>query len=261
MGLSEVSRFRRAWATFAARGFLLIALLAYIANMAEARSLGVFDKPVRDRVAEAEQRRVGYGAGASNFFEVAAFASLNVVAGWIGALALAAWTVVLNVVAIVFMAPLGIAAATAVLVSSAYGAREREGVVRAGLIGFGVTAVFGVAVSLIVWPAAPWIAAAYTTNPEVLAVATGALVLSCLFLLADGMQVVIAHALRARGDIWLPTFTHLTSYILIMMPLAWWLALPRGLGVAGIVWAVIIASLISAGLLAGRFWILARRPI
>ena len=147
------------------------------------------------------------------------------------------------------------------LVSSAYGAREREGVVRAGLVGFGVTAVFGVAVSLIVWPAAPWIAAAYTTNPEVLAVATGALVLSCLFLLADGMQVVIAHALRARGDIWLPTFTHLTSYILIMMPLAWWLALPRGLGVAGIVWAVIIASLISAGLLAGRFWILARRPI
>ncbi|WP_375269208.1 MATE family efflux transporter [Phenylobacterium sp.] len=260
-GLPALGAVGAAWATFAARGFLLIALLAYIANMAEARSLGVFDKPVRDRVAEAEQRRVGYGAGASNFFEVAAFASLNVVAGWIGALALAAWTVVLNVVAIVFMAPLGIAAATAVLVSSAYGAREREGVVRAGLVGFGVTAVFGVAVSLIVWPAAPWIAAAYTTNPEVLAVATGALVLSCLFLLADGMQVVIAHALRARGDIWLPTFTHLTSYILIMMPLAWWLALPRGLGVAGIVWAVIIASLISAGLLAGRFWILARRPI
>ena len=260
-GLPALGAVGAAWATFGARVFLLVALVAYIANMREARSLGVFDKPVRDRMAEAEQRKVGYGAGASNFFEVAAFASLNVVAGWIGTLALAAWTVVLNVVAIVFMAQLGIAAATAVLVSSAYGAREREGVVRAGLVGFGVTAVFGVVVSLIVWPAAPWIAAAYTTNPQVLAVATGALVLSCLFLLADGMQVVIAHALRARGDIWLPTLTHQTSYILIMMPLAWWLALPRGMGVTGIVWAVIIASLISAGLLAGRFWMLARRPI
>ncbi len=67
--------------------------------------------------------------------------------------------------------------------------------------------------------------------------------------------------MRARGDVWMPTFTHLTSYILIMMPLAWWLALPRDLGVTGIVWAVIVASLISAGLLAGRFWMLARRPI
>jgi len=77
-------------------------------------------------------------------------------------------------VAIVTGGASGLGAATAVLVSSAYGAREREGVVRAGLIGFGVTALFGVVVSLIVWPAAPWIAAAYTTEPQVIAVAAGA---------------------------------------------------------------------------------------
>jgi MATE family multidrug resistance protein len=129
------------------------------------------------------------------------------------------------------------------------------------LIGFTVTALFGVLVSLVVWPTAPWIAAAYTTEPEVIAVATGALVLSCLFLLTDALQVVIAQALRARGDVWLPTFTHLTSYILVMMPLAWWLALPMGLGVMGLVWAVIIASLLSAGLLGWRFWRLSLRPL
>ena len=97
----------------------MIGLLAYLALMRDARALGVFAKPARNRRAEAEQRKIGYGAGASNFFEVAAFASLNVVAGWIGVLALAAWTVVLNVISLVFMVPLGLAAATAVLVSSA----------------------------------------------------------------------------------------------------------------------------------------------
>ena len=260
-GLPALGAVGAAWATFAARAFLMVGLLIYIATMRDARGLGVFDKPRRDLAAEAEQRKVGYGAGASNFFEVAAFASLNIVAGWIGVLALAAWTVVLNVVAMVFMVPLGLAAATAVLVSRAYGAREREAVIRAGLIGFTVTALFGVLVSLVVWPAAPWIAAAYTTEPEVIAVATGALVLSCLFLLTDALQVVIAQALRARGDVWLPTFTHLTSYILVMMPLAWWLALPMGLGVMGLVWAVIIASLLSAGLLGWRFWRLSLRPL
>lgn len=260
-GLPALGAVGAAWATFAARAFLMVGLLIYIATMRDARGLGVFDKPRRDRAAEAEQRKVGYGAGASNFFEVAAFASLNIVAGWIGVLALAAWTVVLNVVAMVFMVPLGLAAATAVLVSRAYGAREREAVIRAGLIGFTVTALFGVLVSLVVWPTAPWIAAAYTTEPEVIAVATGALVLSCLFLLTDALQVVIAQALRARGDVWLPTFTHLTSYILVMMPLAWWLALPMGLGVMGLVWAVIIASLLSAGLLGWRFWRLSLRPL
>lgn len=260
-GLPEMGAVGAAWATFMARAFLAIALLVYIIRMAEARALGVFTKPARDRAAAAEQRKIGYGAGASNFFEVAAFASLNVVAGWIGTLALAAWTVVLNVISMVFMAPLGLAAATAVLVSSAFGARDRHGVIRAAMVGFAVTAVFGVVVSLIIWPAAPWIAAAYTTDAEVIAVAAAALALSCLFLLADGLQVVIAQALRARGDVWMPTFTHLTSYVIIMMPLAWWLALPMGMGVTGLVWAVILASLISVGLLSVRFWRLSRQPL
>lgn len=260
-GVPALGAVGAAWATFAARAFLMIGLLVFIATMREAPELGVFAKPKRDRHAEAEQRKVGYGAGASNFFEVAAFASLNIVAGWIGVLALATWTVVLNVVAMVFMAPLGLAAATAVLVSRAYGARDRAGVVRAGLIGFAVTAVFGVVVSLVIWPTAPWIAAAYTTEPQVIAVAAAALALSCLFLLTDALQVVIAQALRARGDVWLPTFTHLISYIVVMMPLAWWLAIPQGLGVMGLVWAVILASLLSAGLLAWRFWRLSLRPL
>ena len=59
----------------------------------------------------------------------------------------------------------------------------------------------------------------------------------------------------------MPTFTHLTSYVLIMMPLAWWLALPMGMGVTGLVWAVILASLVSVGLLAARFWRLSLQPL
>jgi MATE family multidrug resistance protein len=75
----------------------------------------------------------------------------------------------------------------------------------------------------------------------------------------DSLQVVTAQALRARGDVWLPTGTHLTSYIVIMMPLAWWLAIPRHMGIMGLVWAVVIASFVSGGLLLARFWWLSRR--
>jgi len=46
-----------------------------------------------------------------------------------------------------------------------------------------------------------------------------------------------------------------------MLPLGWALAIPAGLGLAGILWAVIIASFISAGLLLGRFAWLARDPL
>ncbi len=44
-----------------------------------------------------------------------------------------------------------------------------------------------------------------------------------------------------------------------MLPLGWIFAHPMGLGVDGIVWSVIIASLVSATLLTGRFLRVARR--
>jgi multidrug resistance protein, MATE family len=257
-GLPALGAIGGACATLGSRTALMLALIGYIALMGEARGLGVFDKPARDRIAEAEQRHVGYGAGASGFFEVASFAGMNLVAGWIGPLAIAAYTVVMNVASLIFMVPLGLATATSVLVGKAYGARDPHGVNRAGAVGFAVTVAFGLAVSLLVWPVAGPIAAAYTTDPRVWVMGKAAVLLSCLFFLPDALQVVVAQSLRARGDVWVPSGTHFVSYILVMAPLAWLLAIPYGLGVDGIVWSVIASSLLSAGLLLGRFWMLRR---
>jgi MATE family multidrug resistance protein len=258
-GLPALGAVGGACATLGARTVLALALLIYIATMREARALGVFTKPPRERAAEAEQRRVGYGAGASGFFEVAAFAGMNVITGWIGPLGVAGYAVVLNMVALVFMVPLGLSTATAVLVGRAYGARDRRGVNRSGAIGFVVTASFGLIVSILVALAARGIVGAYTTDARLIALAVPALVLSCLFVIPDALQVVVAQSLRARGDVWAPTVTHFISYAVIMAPLAWALALPAGLGLNGVIWAIVAASLMSAGLLLARFWMLAGR--
>jgi MATE family multidrug resistance protein len=245
-----------AWATFVARVFLTAVLALYIVRMKDARVLGVFDKPARDRPAEIEQRRIGYGAGASNFFEVSAFAGMNLVAGWIGGLAVAAWAVVLNVAAVIFMIPLGVSSATAVQVGRAYGARDPAGMTRAGWIAFAVIAVIGVFTGLLLYPTRHWVALAYTTDPAALQLILPALVLTCFFLAPDAVQVVAAQALRARGEVWVPTITHLISYALVMGPLAWWLAIPRGMGLNGVVLSVIVTSFLSAGFLVARFRIL-----
>lgn len=258
-GLPALGAEGGAWATNIARTFLAVVMLIYIVRMPEARALGVFTKPAPDRAAAAEQRRIGFGAGISNFFEVAAFASMNIIAGWMGGLAVAAWAIVLNVAAIIFMVPLGVATAAAVRVGRAYGARDPAGVARAGAMAFVLIGIFGVLAGLVVWPGAGLIASAYTSDQATLAMAIPALALAAWMFLPDCLQVVAAQSLRARGDVWLPTGTHLASYILIMAPLAWWLAIPMKWGMQGIVTAVIIASVISAVLLLGRFWMLNRR--
>ena len=249
------------FATLGARTFLTLALALYVVRMPDARALGVFDKPARDVASETEQRRVGYGAGASGFFEVAAFSGMNIIAGWVGPLGIAAYTVALNVVSVAFMIPLGLATAAGVLVGNAYGARKPRDLNRAAGVSFGVTAAFGTLVTLAVWPTAALIASGYTHDPQAGPMATAALILCCLFLIPDALQVVAAQCLRARGDVFVPSVTHFISYVGVMIPAAYLFAIRLHAGINGIIWAAIVASLLSASLLLGRFWILRGRDL
>lgn len=245
------------WATFGARTALAVFLVIFILRLPEARALGVFSKPKRDKAVEREQSRVGLGAGASNFIEVGAFAAMTLFAGQLGAAETASWAVVINISAIVFMVPMGLSSATAVLVGRSYGAADRAGVLRGGLAGVGVVTVLAFIIAVGLWLAAPLVVRAYTFDAAILAIATPALVLATLFFVADAQQVVAAQANRAAGDVVWPTLMHLFSYGLVMIPLGWFLA--HRIGVDGLVWSVIVASLISGALLTGRFIRIARR--
>lgn len=257
LGIGLAGAEASAWATFGARMSLAVFLIWYIARLPEARALGVFNRPKRDPEAARDQIRIGAGAGASYFIEVGAFALMTLIAGQLGAAETAAWAVVLNISAIVFMAPMGLSSATAVLVGRAYGAGDSRGVLRAGLVGIGVVTAMTLAIALLVWPSADLLVAAYNRDPALLAIAGPALVLATLFFVADGIQVVAAQANRAAGDVWWPTIMHFAAYGAVMMPLGWWLA--HRVGVDGLVWAVIVASLASSTLLTGRFVRVARR--
>ena len=70
---------------------------------------------------------------------------------------------------------------------------------------------------------------------------------------------VTALALRARGDNWMPVIAHMVSYYAVLAPCAWYFALYTHRGVLGILDAILIASLVSATLLVGRFYYLSPR--
>ena len=257
LGLGVDGAVASAWATFGARTALAAFLVIFILRLPEARALGIFARPKRDREVESHQVKVGLGAGASNFIEVGAFAAMTLFAGQLGAAETASWAVVINISAIVFMIPMGLSSATAVLVGRSYGAVDRPGVLRGGLVGIGVVTVLTLIVALALWPTAGLVVRAYTVDPAILAIAAPALVLATLFFVADGIQVVAAQANRAAGDVLWPTLMHIFAYGFVMIPLGWWLA--HRIGVDGLVWAVIVASLISSTLLTGRFMRVARR--
>ena len=137
--------------------------------------------------------------------------------------------------------------------SRSVGAGSIRGVTRAYRMGMTVALLALALLSVVVFFDAELVARAYSDDPALLAMTGGALLLSCLFFMADGAQVVSSNALRARGDVWWPTGMHFFSYIVVMLPLGWWLAVHRQGGLQGIIWSVIVASLISGVALTWRF--------
>jgi multidrug resistance protein, MATE family len=73
-------------------------------------------------------------------------------------------------------------------------------------------------------------------------------------MLPDGGQVVAAAGLRARGDNWFPTASHLLAYAIAMPVLAYWLSEVQGRGVNGLMLAVLGASVLSYAVLGARSW-------
>jgi MATE family multidrug resistance protein len=133
--------------------------------------------------------------------------------------------------------------------------------VRAGTLGFGVAVVGLGVISALVALAPRLIGGAYTADLALMNLVAPGLVLSALsgFFIVDGLQVVGAPSLRARADVLMPTVTHTLSYLVLMVPLGWLLAIHWRMGLDGILWAMIAASYASAAFLVGRFVWLARR--
>lgn len=202
---------------------------------------------------------IGFAGGASLAGESTAFASLTIFAGWLGASALAVYTILFNVLSTIFMMALAVGVATSVQVAWAREHDPQNGprlALQAALILS--TALMG-GFGLLAWVFASPITAAFTDDPVTAAAAAALMGWLVVFLLADGTQVTVHHAVRGLNDGWVTTAINLVCYLGVMTTLSWALAIPMGQGVAGLFQGGLIASIIVAGLLIWRFGILRRR--
>lgn len=248
-----------AWATVGARVFLSGALLAWIFFLRDGavygvRKLGAPGPSYRALLA------VGVAAAVSQAVEAGAFSAMTVIAGRLGAEVVAAYQILLNLMAFVFMIALGLTAATAVLVSEAVGRNAPHDATRAGWTGIGLNAIAMTIAAIAVFLFREPIGHAYTADAALAGAIAAQIWVVALVLHPDGAQVVTASALRARGDNWFPTWSHIFAYAVVMPVLGFWLAERQGMGVAGLLFAIFWASVVSAAVLLARWWALSRAP-
>lgn len=246
-----------AWATVCARVFLSGVLLMWILLLPDGVNFGV---RVRGAVGPSYGAllAIGGAAAVSQAVEAGAFSAMTMIAARLGEEIVAGYQIVLNLMALVFMIALGMAAATAVLVAEASGRGAPRDSARAGWTGIGLNAIAMILAALIIVSFSAEIGRAYTSDATLAALIGSLMWLCALVLHPDGAQVVAASALRARGDNWFPTWSHIFAYAVVMPVLGYWLAERQGMGVAGLLWAIFWASVASALVLLLRWWALSR---
>jgi MATE family multidrug resistance protein len=239
-----------AWATLGARVFLAFGATIWLLTMPDSAKFGFLDFSTKAQPGEArEQVSIGMAAAGSGVLEAGSFNILTIIAGIAGVVQVGAFTVVLNMMSIGFMLAMGIASATAVIVSNARGAGDLAGAKKVAWMGLGLSGVYATLFAIVTLVWATSIASAFTKDPAFLTYTAGLVGLVWLMAVPDFLQVVAAQALRALGRPWFPTFSHFVSYVLVMAPLGWFFCLYLGRGAQGLVEAIAVASVASAGIL------------
>lgn len=181
---------------------------------------------------EAQKRllKLGLPMGGAGFAEVAAFCSITVLVGRFGEVQIAAHQIALNASGLVFMFPMGVSAAITVRVGHALGAGDPRAARHVAWSGIGVGLIFGALAMLPIILARHQVAAVYSSDPAVQALAANLLLFAAFWQLFDATQVTAIGALRGHKVTLLPMLLMLGAFWLLGIPVGVWLGYT---GVAG----------------------------
>lgn len=238
------------------RWIMLFGLLAYIGLTSINRTYAVYRLRRTPFLWVGRLLRLGGPIGLAQASESGAFLMMAMFAGWLGAVPLATYQIVINLLALIFMIALGAGTAATVRVSAAIGAAEHRPLSRIGGAAIVLIVAMMMVAGMVIGIGHGWVARLYSTDAVVLQAAAVALPIAAIIVVPDGLQGVIAGALRGAADVTVPTVLHLTSFWVITIPLCWWLGIEQEGGLAGLLLGL-LAGLMTASVLLGlrMYWI------
>jgi MATE family multidrug resistance protein len=182
-------------------------------------------------------------------FEAGSFSAGALMAGWLGAVPLAAFQIIVITGTLGFCIYYSIGAAVTVLVSNASGLGDRAAMRRRAWAGYHVLLFIMCCSSLTFWFFGDAIMSIFTADKAVLATAVSLIFPLVFYQVADATQINFAGALRGTSNVMPMLWIAFVSYIVVGIPATYLLGFTAGLGIYGI----ILSFFVSLGLAAVLF--------
>lgn len=244
----------------AACGTSIVTWLMYVALAAHVARSPLFEScrpalipPGPERGVIREIFVLGLPVSASQILGGAMFTVAAVLVGMLSADILAAQQIVYTVMYVALSGAIAIGDAVRVRVAYGIGRRSVEAAAQSAHIAFVVAAVISVAAAAALWLFPEALIGIFldtrdAANAGVLLIGVGLAAYGAMFQLFDGIQIVVANALRGLRDTRSPLYISTIGYWLIGLSSGAWLCFRAGDGEAGM-WRGLVAGVIAATLL------------
>lgn len=181
-------------------------------------------------------------------FESGSFTIGAVMCGWLGAVPLAAYQVVVTTGTLGFCVYYSVAAAVAVLVSNAAGAGDCRLMRHVASSGYHIILALAAAASAVFVFGGEAVVCQFTRDPAVIALSVSLIVPLVLYQFGDATQITYANALRGTADVMPMMWIAFFSYVIIGLPATYLLGFTAGLGAWGIILSFSVSLFTAAGL-------------
>lgn len=186
-------------------------------------------------------------------FESGSFTMAAVMTGWIGAIELAAFQILVIVGTLGFCVYYSLGSAVSVLTANAAGSSDRLRMRRVALAGYVIILAFAAAASITFVAGGRSLMALFTDDAAVLSLASTLIFPLVLYQLGDATQITFANALRGTSDVMPMLWIAFVSYIVIGIPATFILGFPLGMGIYGIILSFSVSLFLAAALFLHRF--------
>lgn len=167
-------------------------------------------------------------------FESGSFTAAAIMVGWLGAIELAAFQVIVITGTLGFCIYYSMAAAVAVLVSNAAGRSDRREMRRIAFSGYVILLLLAAAACTFFATGSHSLIRLFTDDAAVEACAVSLIFPLILYQLCDATQINFANALRGTSNVLPMVFISFVSYVIVGLPATYILGFPLDMGIYGI---------------------------
>lgn len=248
-GMPELGLMGAGYSTLAARILCPVVALAVFFFLPRFRcySLGFMASSINGRTL-AHINRTSWPVSVQMTLESVCFSFSAVMAGWIGAVSLASYQIIVITGTLGFCVYYSMSSAVSVVVANYAGLDDRLSMRRAAFAGYHIVLALATLSSLVFIFFERDLIYLFTEDTRVIELTMTLIFPLVLYQYADATQILFANALRGTSNVMPMLWIAFVSYMVVGTPAGYLITFPCGLGTYGIILSFSISLIIAAGL-------------